>query len=203
MMSTSSTNITFNKYLQNYVKDTEDPKSLTHLAFRGKGKYNVPDEKYQEFYRCYYKFLLKNEAMYIIEKINDNTKFAFFLDIETPKKSSYKIKINDIKVIIENTLTSINEMFESEDLDKSYIITRRNDKYHVNFSNVIVNTISSQRLAKNIIEKLNGDIKDAMKKGEKERLDAVRYLKSMLLENKTSKKPMHLTSKTSEYTQNL
>ena len=158
-MSTSSTNITFNKYLQNYVKDTEDPKSLTHLAFRGKGKYNVPDEKYQEFYRCYYKFLLKNEAMYIIEKINDNTKFAFFLDIETPKKSSYKIKINDIKVIIENTLTSINEMFESEDLDKSYIITRRNDKYHVNFSNVIVNTISSQRLAKNIIEKLNGDIK--------------------------------------------
>jgi len=41
-----------------------------------------------------------------------------------------------------------------------------------------------------MIEKLNGDIKDAMKKGEKERLDAIRYLKSMLLENKTSKKPM-------------
>ena len=41
-----------------------------------------------------------------------------------------------------------------------------------------------------MISKINDDIKDAMKKGEKERLDAVRYLKSMLLENKTSKKPI-------------
>ncbi len=41
-----------------------------------------------------------------------------------------------------------------------------------------------------MIEKLNEDIKDAMKKGEKERLDAIRYLKSMLMENKTSKKPI-------------
>lgn len=41
-----------------------------------------------------------------------------------------------------------------------------------------------------MIEKLNQDIKDAMKKGEKERLDAIRYLKSMLMENKTSKKPI-------------
>ena len=41
-----------------------------------------------------------------------------------------------------------------------------------------------------MIEKLNVDIKDAMKSGEKERLDAIRYLKSMLMENKTSKKPV-------------
>lgn len=151
--------ITFNKYLQNYINNTEDPKTLTHLAFRGKGKYNVPNEKYQEFYKTYYRYLLKGESMYIIEKINDTTKFAFFLDIETPKKSTYKIKINDIKIIIENTVESIDEMFETENLDKQYLITRRNDKYHINFPKLIVNTISAQRLAKDIIEKLNGDVK--------------------------------------------
>lgn len=41
-----------------------------------------------------------------------------------------------------------------------------------------------------MIEKLNVDIKDAMKTGQKEKLDAIRYLKSMLMENKTSKKPI-------------
>lgn len=40
-----------------------------------------------------------------------------------------------------------------------------------------------------LIEKVNEDIKTAMKAKEKEKLDALRYLKSMLLENKTSKEP--------------
>ena len=149
----------FNKYLQTFTNDIEDPKKLTHLAFRGKGKYNVPDEKYDEFYKRYYDALINDEAMYLIEKINDSTKFAFFLDIETPKKSSYKIKTGDIKTIIDKSLESIDEMFESETNIKNYLISRRNDKYHVNFPYLIVNTISSQKLAKTIIEKLNTDIK--------------------------------------------
>lgn len=37
---------------------------------------------------------------------------------------------------------------------------------------------------------INTDIKDAMIKKEKERLDALRYLKAMLIENKTSKTPI-------------
>ena len=40
-----------------------------------------------------------------------------------------------------------------------------------------------------MIEKISEDIKNAMKSKEKERLNALRYLKSMLLENKTSKAP--------------
>ncbi len=39
-------------------------------------------------------------------------------------------------------------------------------------------------------ERLNNDIKDAMIKKEKERLEALRYLKAMLIENKTSKSPI-------------
>jgi uncharacterized protein YqeY len=38
--------------------------------------------------------------------------------------------------------------------------------------------------------KINDDIKVAMKAKEKERLQALRYMKSMLMENTTSKKPI-------------
>lgn len=40
-----------------------------------------------------------------------------------------------------------------------------------------------------MIERVNQDIKDAMKARQKERLEVLRYLKSLLLENKTSKSP--------------
>jgi P4 family phage/plasmid primase-like protien len=145
----------FTKYLERFTKDIEDPKQLTHLAFRGKGKYNVPDDKYDEFYKMYFNALIKDESMYLIEKINDSTRFAFFLDIETPKKSTYKIKTGDIKLIIDKSLESIDEMFENETGIKTNIITRRNDKYHVNFPKLIVNTLNAQKLAKIIIEKLS------------------------------------------------
>lgn len=41
-----------------------------------------------------------------------------------------------------------------------------------------------------MIEELNGLIKEALKSKQKERLNALRYLKSMLMENKTSTKPV-------------
>ena len=41
-----------------------------------------------------------------------------------------------------------------------------------------------------LAEKLNSDIKDAMKAKEKDKLQALRYMKSMLMENSTSKKPV-------------
>ena len=41
-----------------------------------------------------------------------------------------------------------------------------------------------------MIDRVSADIKEAMKKKDKERLSVLRYLKSMLLENKTSKKPV-------------
>ena len=45
-------------------------------------------------------------------------------------------------------------------------------------------------MADEIYNQLALDIKTAMKSGEKEKLDAIRYLKAMLLENKTSKSPI-------------
>ena len=40
-----------------------------------------------------------------------------------------------------------------------------------------------------MLETLNNDIKNAMKNKEKEKLQALRYVKSMIMENNTSKKP--------------
>lgn len=40
-----------------------------------------------------------------------------------------------------------------------------------------------------MLDKINSDIKEAMKSKQKERLEALRYLKAMLMENSTSKKP--------------
>jgi uncharacterized protein len=40
-----------------------------------------------------------------------------------------------------------------------------------------------------MLERLNQEIKEAMKAKEKEKLQALRYMKSMLMENSTSKKP--------------
>ena len=41
-----------------------------------------------------------------------------------------------------------------------------------------------------MLERLGVDIKAAMKNKQKDKLEALRYLKSMLLENKTAKKPI-------------
>jgi P4 family phage/plasmid primase-like protien len=149
----------FNKYLQRFSKNTDDAKSLTHLAFRGKGKYNVSNEHLSEFYKMYYEALMKDESMYIIEKINDTTKFAFFLDIEVPKKVDYNIKTNDIKVIIKNVNKCIEDMFEEISDKLDYIITRRNDNYHINYYNIIVNSLNAQRLSKSIINSLPNELK--------------------------------------------
>ncbi len=40
-----------------------------------------------------------------------------------------------------------------------------------------------------MFERINNDIKDAMKNKQKDRLEVLRYLKAMLIENKTSKSP--------------
>lgn len=151
----------FSDYLLNFTKDISDPKQLTHLSFKG-GKYNVSDECYNNFYKMYYKFLLKNEDIYLIEKVNDTNKFGFFLDIEVPKKNiNLVIKVSDVRCIIKECNKCINVMFESEDEGNliKCIVTRRNDNYHINYPNLIINSVRSQILVKMLIQELNSDQK--------------------------------------------
>ena len=87
----------FSKYILQFSKNTE--KVQTHLSFNN-GKYNVPDEKFDEFYNEYYKVISDKDNtsdLYLIEKVTDS-KFAFFIDLDVPKKYNYDLYLIDILV---------------------------------------------------------------------------------------------------------
>lgn len=149
---------TFKQYIKNFIKDTEDPKCQSHLAFPASGwvggKYNVPQEQYDNFYKTYYNALMKGEQMYLIEKVQ-HTDFAFFLDIEVPKADNYVLTKGDVNDIINLSKKCILTSFKNPDTET--IISRRAIykgiyKYHVNFPNIIVNSALSQKIAKEIIQ---------------------------------------------------
>jgi P4 family phage/plasmid primase-like protien len=146
--------MSFKKYITKFKSN----ENLTHLSFEG-GKYTIPDKSYDEFYKMYFDTLINGEeSLSIIEKINEKTKFGFFLDIEVPKSSNeFVIKKGNIKLIIDTINKCIKEIFETT--SQEYIITRRNDKYHINWYNLIVNSVTGQTLAKKLIELLPQDLK--------------------------------------------
>jgi P4 family phage/plasmid primase-like protien len=144
----------FTKYLAQFTKNTVDYQ--THLSF-GKGKYNVPDEKHDEFYKMYLEAIKNGESLTLIEKIS-NSNFAFFLDLETPKKHERGIKREDVEEIIKVTKETIKEYFKGENVEEC-IVSRRMDKYHVNFYNIVVNNEVGMLLSKKVVEKCNDDIK--------------------------------------------
>ena len=148
----------FKKYISSFKKETDNPKNLTHQSFDLQ-KYNVPESEYENFYKTYYKFLLEGEQMFITEKITENLPFGFFLDIETPKKENYIINREDITTIIETINKCINIMFVENEENSQHIITRRNDKYHINYFNLVVNTFGGQNLAKLLINELPHKLK--------------------------------------------
>jgi P4 family phage/plasmid primase-like protien len=128
------------------------------LSFE-KGKYNVPDEKYDEFYKLYFSAIKSGEELTLIEKISKSN-FAFFLDIETPKKHENTVKRDDVKEIIKITKEIITEYFKGDDESiKECLISKRMDKYHVNFYNLVVNNEIGLLLSKKIIEKCDDDLK--------------------------------------------
>jgi P4 family phage/plasmid primase-like protien len=152
----------FTKYILQFVKDTD--KSQTHLSFNN-GKYNVPDEKYDEFYSMYYNAMIKNEDLFLIEKVYQSH-FSFFLDIEIPKKLKTKKTLTDEEVIkiLKITNSIIIEIFDcdlSNETNKGdqsklteTIISKRDDKYHVNYTNLIVNSTIANYISVKIKEQI-------------------------------------------------
>lgn len=146
--------MSFQKYLSNFTKDVKD--TQTHVAFN-KRKYNVPDNKFGEFYKTYHSNLTKGEKMYIIEKVN-NCKFAYFLDIDTPKESKIGLGMEDILKILELVKTNIRLMITVSEKEKELelVLSKRTinstcTKYHINFPYLIVTSDIAKVLTKNII----------------------------------------------------
>lgn len=141
--------MSFNKYLFQFTKDTDA--FQTHLSFN-KGKYNVPDVHYDKFYESYFKALKAGEKMYIIEKVV-NSKFAFFLDLEAPKAHQIPLDTSTVNEVIQTTNDVIAKATTGETFIE-YIVSRRLDKYHVNYPGVIVDTHMATQLVKEIQIKL-------------------------------------------------
>lgn len=151
----------FSKYILQFVKNTE--KHQTHLSFN-KGKYNVPDEKYEEFYKYYYESMKSNDNLYLIEKIT-NSKFAFFIDIDLPKQNKIVLTDDDVCDIVNVCNQEIDKMIDNNNENvniKDYIISKRNDKYHINYRNLIVDNNIAKILCDNIIKNIKQELQTSI-----------------------------------------
>jgi P4 family phage/plasmid primase-like protien len=135
----------FSKYILKFVKDTD--KLQTHLSFN-KGKYNVPDNKYNEFYKQYYTAMKNNEELYLIEKIH-NTNFKFFIDLDN------LLSDDDVQLMIEIFNKTITKIVKQQNLEStSNIISKRDNKYHINYFNLIVNCHIAKLICDNVKQEL-------------------------------------------------
>ena len=151
------TKMNFNNYLQQFAKNTDT--TQTHLSFN-RGKFNVPNNKYTDFYNNYYNAVIKNnQESFLIEKVY-NSNFAFFLDIEPKKNNDITLTIENIKTIIATTNHCIEQVFKNPKTEN--IISRRADKYHVNYNEIIVTSSIAITLYNLIIEELPNELKSVI-----------------------------------------
>jgi P4 family phage/plasmid primase-like protien len=151
------TNMTsFRKYLLQFVKDTD--KHQTHLSFN-RGKYNVPNEEYDIFYKKYYEALINGEEdLFLIEKVH-NSKFRFFMDLELKQQA---LSDEDVEYILEGIKQAIKDIFkQGVELDK-YIISKREARYHVNFYDLVVDSGTAKEVVNVAKTKIPGRLQDAI-----------------------------------------
>ena len=147
--------VQFIKYINNFTKNTENQQ--THLSFKN-GKYNIPDNYSDVFYKKYHQQMIDKESrtdLYLIEKVTDSL-FAFFLDLEIPKSkqnTSRPLSDDDVKKIIKITKDILLQLFINPNVD--YVVSKRKNNYHVNFYNVIVDCGIAKILVNQINNKLN------------------------------------------------
>lgn len=142
---------TFDKY-----RTTGD--THTHLSFSG-GKYFVDDAQYPTFYKEYFDCLKKGEPLYLIEKVY-KSKFAFFLDIELPKNVySPDTDISDqVETIISSTHNTLLRIQNTPNESiTEHLISRRNNKYHVNFPKFIVDNKTAMIIINELFGVLDPD----------------------------------------------
>ena len=94
----------------------------SHVSYTG-GKYFIPKEEYTKFTQLYHRSLLKGHKMHLVERHLGS--FCFFQDIDTTENT--KLKDSDISEIILATLDTLPD-------DTEYLVSKRQDRYHVNYS---------------------------------------------------------------------
>jgi P4 family phage/plasmid primase-like protien len=167
--------MSFSKYLLQFTKNASSEQ--THLSFNN-GKYNVPDDKLDEFYKRYFNVISnvtndERDSLYLIEKVY-NSNFAFFIDLDVPKRSGYKLSDDDVFDVIAATQTVIRDMFvENENLLQTIVskrVTAKGSNYHINFYNLIVNNAIGKKIINEVLQK-----PDILQENVKESIDVSVY----------------------------
>jgi P4 family phage/plasmid primase-like protien len=142
--------LTFSKYILQFSKNTENEQ--THLSFKN-GKYNIPDNYADIFYKRYYEEMIDKEKrndLYLIEKVY-NSNFAYFLDLDIPKNELNKVlSDNDVKDIIFQAKSVLESLFINPNTD--YTVSKRKNNYHINFYNIIVNSAIAKTITNEILK---------------------------------------------------
>lgn len=159
----------FSKYILQFTKNVDEKQ--THLSFN-KGKYNVPDEKYDEFYKKYYQTISdknnsERESLYLIEKVY-NSIFAYFIDLDIKDQDIDDLDIEDVINVAKETIAKMFQIDNNKSI-LEYIVSKRitevGSNYHINFYNLIVNNITGKRLTSTILENktiLSGNLKSCI-----------------------------------------
>lgn len=152
--------MSFTKYIAQFAKNTASEQ--THLSLNN-GKYNVPENEFDNFYKRYYNVISnkddeEKESLYLVEKVS-NSVFAFFVDLDIPKRSQYNLTDEDILELIAIAQTTINELFVENANLLEYVVSKRTtikgSHYHINFYNLIVNNAIAKRISTDILQKEN------------------------------------------------
>ncbi len=141
----------FGKYLKKFrtISDTQ-----THLSLTS-GKYIVPKDQFKEFYKKYYQAVkVKQEALFLVEKVQDS--FSFFMDLERGQSTkgrpgpssmdrpadpvSGDPELDDAKVL--ELVSKVTDCF-TEESEKKYLVSKRLSRYHIHFYNKLVDTASA------------------------------------------------------------
>ena len=103
---------------------TKDNANITHLSIGNKakniygGKYNIPDNKSEEFYKLYFQVIDNGLSSYLVEKQNiDTGGLGIDLDFRYDKSVVNRVvKEQQFTALLEHVIGILNEMFDISEL---------------------------------------------------------------------------------------
>lgn len=116
----------FSKYLVKFKSKTN---SNTHLNFQG-GKYNIPDNKLDDFYTQYNKSLSRKEKIHLVEVHNQTGPIVIDIDLRFSKdKINRQYKDNDICTLVSTYIKVITTYLKVSDKQLNAFVFEKTKPY--------------------------------------------------------------------------
>ena len=131
----------------------------THLSFIG-GKYTFKtNEALKQFHDYYFKEITIGHKMYLIERVTD-VSFKFFIDIDTytPDKDKGPVTVIHMESaallsFIQVVSGVLDSFFEHSPV--RVVVSRRLNKYHLNYPDVVVDSDTANAVISDVMQKMD------------------------------------------------